>query len=339
VNTEFDVIVIGAGIAGLSAAHCLQAAGKRVCVLDKSRGIGGRMASRRNHELQWDHGAQYFTAQSPVFRAQVAAWLKAKAVARWKAPIAAWDGDVLSTTNANARYVGTPFMKSPLNIMAKNLTLKLNTQVTAIEQKELGWLVKSDLQTWIAKQLVIALPALQAQALLPQQHAANKVAENALMEPCWAVMLSTETPLQLPYGGVFVNQGPFSWIAQDSTKPERNLQQHSLQTWVLHATTAWSLTHLENSAAEVETLFVAEFNRLLRCWLPASPPPIWKQISAHRWRYARGAITELTSKHIWQEDGLALAGDWLAGGRVEGAYLSGITAAQQLIIEQAQVTK
>lgn len=329
-NTEFDAIVIGAGIAGLSAAHCLQAAGNRVGVLDKSRSIGGRMATRRNNELQWDHGAQYFTAQSSVFRAQVSAWIKAKAVARWKAPIAAWNGDVLSTTNANARYVGTPFMKSPLEIMTKNVTVNLNTKVISIEKKETGWLVKSDLQAWLTKQLVIALPALQALTLLPQQHAATKVAENALMEPCWAVMLSTETPLPLPYGGVFVNEGPLSWIAQDSAKPERNLQQHSLQTWVLHATTAWSLAHLENSDTEVETL-VSEFNRLLRCWLPASPTPVWKQTSAHRWRYARGAITELISKHVWQEDGLALAGDWLAGGRVEGAYLSGLTAAQQLI--------
>lgn len=330
-NTEFDVIVIGAGIAGLSAAHCLQAAGKRVCVLDKSRSIGGRMATRRNNELQWDHGAQYFTAQSPVFRAQVAAWLKAKKVVRWKAPLAAWNGDVLTMTKPNPRYVGSPFMKSPLDMMTENVTLKLNTQVTAIEQNEMGWLVKSDLQAWVTKQLVIALPALQAQTLLPQQHASNKAAKNALMEPCWAVMLSTEITLPLPYGGVFVNQGPLSWVAQDSVKPQRNLQQPTIQTWVLHATTAWSLAHLENSANEVETLLVAEFNRLLACWLATSLTPIWKHVSAHRWRYARGAITELISKHVWQEDGLALAGDWLAGGRVEGAYLSGITAAQQLI--------
>ena len=330
-NTEFDVIVIGAGIAGLSAAHCLQAAGKSVCLLDKSQGIGGRMATRRNNDVQWDHGTQYFTAQSPVFRAQVAAWLKTKKVVRWKAPIAVWNGDVLTLTKPNSRYVGSPCMKSPLDMMTENVTLKLYTQVTAIEQKELGWLVRSDLQTWVAKQLVIALPALQAQALLPQQHAANKIAENALMEPCWAVMLSTEISVPLPYGGVFVNQGPLSWIAQDSLKPQRNLQQPSIQNWVLHATTEWSLAHLENSVSEVETLLVAEFNRLLTGWLPASPTPIWKQVSAHRWRYARGAITELISTHVWQEDGLALAGDWLAGGRVEGAYLSGITAAQQLM--------
>ena len=330
-NTEFDVIVIGAGIAGLSAAHCLQTAGKLVCVLDKSRDVGGRMATRRTSELQCDHGAQYFTAQSPAFRAQVAAWLKAKTVARWKAPIAAWNGYELCSSKPNARYVGTPFMKSPLQLMAKNLTVKLGTQVTSVAQTEFGWRVNSDLQSRAAKQLVIALPAAQAQAIIPKEQLANNVAANALMEPCWALLLTTEVHLPLPYAGVFVNEGAFSWVAQDNTKPQRNLHQPSVQTWVMHATPAWSTAHLECSAQEVEILLVAEFNRLLTRWLPAAPIPTWKYIAAHRWRYARGTSTAVPPTHAWQENGLALAGDWLAGGRVEGAYLSGLTAAQLLI--------
>ena len=334
-NTEFDAIVIGAGIAGLSAAHCLQTAGKRVCVLDKSRDVGGRMATRITSELQCDHGAQYFTAQSPAFRAQVAAWLKAKAVARWKAPMAAWNGSELSLSKPKARYVGTPFMKSPLQLLAKNLTVKLSTHVTSVAQTEVGWRVNSDLQSWTAKQLVIALPAAQAQALLPQKQLAYDIAANALMEPCWALLLATEVHLPLPYAGVFVNQGAFSWIAQDNTKPQRNLPrtsaQTSLQTWVMHATPAWSIAHVECSAKEVEILLVAEFNRLLKYWLPALPIPIWKHSAIHRWRYARGTSTAVLPTHAWQQNGLALAGDWLAGGRVEGAYLSGLTAAQLLI--------
>ena len=334
-DTEFDVMVVGAGIAGLSAAQCLQTAGKRVCVLDKSRDVGGRMATRRTSELQCDHGAQYFTAQSPAFRAQVAAWLKAKTVARWNAPIAAWNGYELSLTKPNARYVGTPFMKSPLQLMAKNLTVKLGTQVTSVAQTEFGWQVNSDLQSWAVKQLVIALPAAQAQTILPQDQLACKVAANTLMEPCWALLLTTNVHLPLPYAGVFVNQGAFSWVAQDNTKPQRNLHQTSvqtsLQTWVMHATPAWSIAHLECSAKEVEILLLAEFNRLLTHWLPTLPIPIWQHVATHRWRYARGTSTAVPPTHAWQENGLALAGDWLAGGRVEGAYLSGLTAAQLLI--------
>ena len=41
---EYDIVVVGAGIAGLMASRCLTEAGYRVIVLEKARGVGGRMA-------------------------------------------------------------------------------------------------------------------------------------------------------------------------------------------------------------------------------------------------------------------------------------------------------
>jgi monoamine oxidase len=39
---EFDVIVIGAGAAGVSAVRRLSAEGRSVCVLERRRRLGGR---------------------------------------------------------------------------------------------------------------------------------------------------------------------------------------------------------------------------------------------------------------------------------------------------------
>ena len=64
-----DVLVIGAGMAGLIAAAELQRAGRRVVVLDKSRGVGGRLASRRFDGATFDHGAQFITTRNPRFAA------------------------------------------------------------------------------------------------------------------------------------------------------------------------------------------------------------------------------------------------------------------------------
>lgn len=66
-----DVAIIGAGLAGVAAAGDLIAAGKSVLLIDKSRGIGGRMATRRHAGTRIDHGAQFFTARSERFAAFV----------------------------------------------------------------------------------------------------------------------------------------------------------------------------------------------------------------------------------------------------------------------------
>ncbi|MEM7423722.1 MAG: FAD-dependent oxidoreductase, partial [Pseudomonadota bacterium] len=63
-----DVIVIGSGMAGLSCAKVLVEAGLNTVVLDKGRGIGGRLATRRAADgMQFDHGLQYLSAKTSAF--------------------------------------------------------------------------------------------------------------------------------------------------------------------------------------------------------------------------------------------------------------------------------
>ncbi|WP_027467887.1 NAD(P)/FAD-dependent oxidoreductase [Deefgea rivuli] len=321
-DTNWDVIVVGAGMAGLSAAQQLRAAGRRVLVLEKSRGIGGRMATRRTDAAQWDHGAQYFTARSAVFRRQVAQWLRAKVIARWQAPVAVWNGLQLKTSSPQQRFVGTPTMNAPLRQMAEQLEIQLSTQVTAIERVNGIWQVRADSACWLAPQIVIALPAPQAAALIPPVYSSHAMAAQTTMQPCWALMLTCEQALDLPFAGVFINEGPLSWIAHDSSKAARGGQN-----WLLHACAEWSQAHLEDSPEQVMALLGAELNRLLSQWGKTSVT--WQNATPHRWRYARGNTEQTLTPSA--QDGLVVAGDWLAGGRVEGAYLSGLAAANALL--------
>jgi len=332
VNNNWDVIIIGAGMAGLTAAQQLRSAGRRVLVLEKSRGVGGRMATRRTDTAQWDHGAQYFTARSAPFRRQVAHWLRANVVHRWQAPIYAWDGQTLKASSPQQRFVGSPTMNAPLRAMAAQLDVQLLTQVNQISQENDNWLVQSDSQHWQAPQLILALPAPQAAKLLPTTHPLHNIVSQIQMQPCWAVMVSSHHAIHLPFAGLFVNEGfnegvnddVLSWIALDSSKPNR-----SGQHWVLHASVAWSLAHLDDTPdAVIETLCQA-FNRLLKQW--GQSKPSWRTASAHRWLYARGNTEAVITQDAC--DGLVIAGDWLAGGRVEGAYLSGLQASDLLLAQ------
>ncbi|QZA77193.1 FAD-dependent oxidoreductase [Deefgea tanakiae] len=330
-KTNWDVIVIGAGMAGLSAAQQLRAAGKDVLVLEKSRGVGGRMATRRTDAGQWDHGAQYFTARSATFRRQIALWLRANVVSRWHEPIYAWDGTTLQASSPQQRFVGKPTMNAPLRAMAAQLVIELSAQVSCISRSCGAWSVHSESKTWQAPELVLAIPAPQVARLLPATHPLQAATAQVTMQPCWAVMISSKHAIHLPFAGLFVNEtnvndDVLSWIALDSSKAGR-----SGQHWVLHASVAWSLAHLDDTPDMVIDALCQAFSRLLKQW--GQSKPSWQAATAHRWLYARGNAEAPITQDA--SDGLAIAGDWLAGGRVEGAYLSGVAAADILLTHSA----
>jgi predicted NAD/FAD-dependent oxidoreductase len=118
-NPTPHLAVIGAGLAGLSCAAALQQAGLKVTVCEKSRGAAGRMSARRGEDWQCDHGAQYFTARPPDFRAEVVRWVRA-GVAGALAPRLQVLGDSLARVPDSTlqRFVGVPAMTTPARHLA-----------------------------------------------------------------------------------------------------------------------------------------------------------------------------------------------------------------------------
>ena len=62
---QFDCIVIGAGLAGLTAARDLQDQGKSVLVLESSDRVGGRVKSDYQDGFIFDHGFQVINPRYP----------------------------------------------------------------------------------------------------------------------------------------------------------------------------------------------------------------------------------------------------------------------------------
>ncbi len=322
--TTQHIAIIGAGIAGLSCATTLQQAGHTVQVFDKGRGIGGRLSTRRSELWQCDHGAQYFTAKSPAFRQQVSDWLDSGVAALWEPEILVYKaGHWTAPQGSMQRYVGIPGMSAPMRALAKPLNVQTSTTIEQLTRTPEGWQLNSaehGVLMPIFSQVVIAVPPIQATAILGEASSLlNAIAQDVVMQPCWTVMMQFSTPLSLPFEAAFINTGPISWIARNSSKPSRS----GLETWVLHATSAWAQAHLEQTAHEVGPELIRAFTAL-----GGTEPDTW---SAHRWRYASSEPSiDLTS--AWDaQAGLGLCGDWLNGGRVEGGWLSGRSLAGKML--------
>ena len=333
------VAIIGAGLAGLSCAQALVQAGHQVHVFDKSRGPSGRMSTRRAEDpagpWQCDHGAQYFTARNAAFRAEVARWQQAGVAALWDARLASFGGSSWSTPETPLeRFVGTPRMTSPAAWLVQGLQqageraqTQWQTTVQRLERQADGWTITSaehGLHAQRYSAVLLAVPAPQAVPLLqPVAVAGAAVAASARMRGSWAVMVRCPVPVPLPWDGAFINDGPLRWVARDSSKPGRTVPP-GMETWLLHASPEWSEAHIEDSADAVTGTLLAAFAAL------GGPSTHLVQATAHRWRYA-DTEPALTQGHWWDATAcVGMCGDWLNGGKVEGAWLSGQSLAQQL---------
>ncbi len=333
------VAVVGAGIAGIAAARALRAAGVAVTVFDKGRSAGGRVATRRRDGLQFDHGAQFFTVRTPQFAAALQPLQRDGLVARWHGPFRTLaDGAFGPDPRTDAeRWVAVPGMSALPRALAGGLQIEAATRVEALRKAADGWLLQAATlgdgrvcERGPYSAVVLALPAAQAHALLlaagvggPVAQAASALAE--ALQPCCAALVALEREVEDARGGLFVVDEALSFVAHDGGKPGRG----GAATYVLHAAAQWSDAHFlappEDSAAQL----VAAFARCL-----SRPLPAVVHLQGHRWRYAlaqevAGAGGPSAAADRGQR--LLLCGDSLVGGRVEGAFSSGLAAADALL--------
>lgn len=308
--------IIGAGMAGMACAHALAAKGKFVVVFEKSRGLGGRMSTRRGDTWQCDHGAQYFTARDPQFRQQVAHWVEQGIVQAWQARIGVYDETGWRQLDDTIeRFVGVPGMNAPVAALAGQIEVRRGTQIAALARGQDGWqlLLKENggrSETFDA--VVLAMPAPQALALAaPWSATLAAIAQSVVMLPSWALMAQfEERPLQ-QLDAAFINLGPIRWLARQASKPGRPEEE----TWLIHANAAWSCDHLEAQPSEIANAIIDALKQL------GMPEPSSHEI--HRWRYADIESPLTVGSAFDRNCHVGLCGDWLCGGKVEGAWLSG----------------
>ncbi len=332
------VAVVGAGIAGAACAAGLQQAGLAVTLFDKSRGAGGRLATRRAawtgddgsaHAVEFDHGAQTIAARQPRFRALLARAEAAGAVARWQPRVhAGWPAAAVRDV-----YVGTPGMPALVRHLARGVPLRLEQTVQRLHRTNQGWqLVLAGSETaGPFDQVVLALPPAQAAVLLAghQDPWADALAA-VPMAPCWTLMAATDD-VDWPWDATEPGRGPLAWVARNDRKPGRSAPR-GIATWVAQATPAWSTAHLEADPADVARALRDALSALLPARAASGGPLRWHHGSVHRWRYALPAADTLDGRQCWWDAarGLGVCGDGFSGGDVEAAWRSGDELADTL---------
>ena len=133
------------------------------------------------------------------------------------------------------------------------------------------------------------------------------------------MMLRFHGVLDLPFEAVFINDGILSWAARNNAKPQRTGEE----VWVIHGQSQWSQDHIDADPQTIAPQMIAAFIAI------GGVAPA--EYSIHRWRYASSDPSHQVRFHCDAEECIAYCGDWLHGGRVEGAWLSGQALANAII--------
>ena len=313
-------IIIGAGMAGLTAARELTRHKWQVTVLDKGRGVGGRMATRRIHKTRADHGAQYFSARTPEFQAQVQAMRDAGVVTEWYLP----------GIDTHPRYIGVSGMSAIAKYLAVGLTIHTEEKVVQVEGDATGCTVRTEAgRVYSADRLIITIPAPQVKALLAdsgiQLAAPDQSALDAISyQPCLAVIAVLNRPSRIPApGGMKYQDGPISWIADNQQKGVTD-EEPSV---TIHASPQYSRERLEDDLSDVGEDLLDELHE----WISTEEVGSFQ---VHRWRYSL-CDQRYPGPYLWCRTPfpLLLGGDGFGMGNVEGAFQSGLQMARALVEE------
>lgn len=328
---KVETVVIGAGLSGLTAARELQQDGREVVVLEKSRGLGGRCATRRWDGVRMDHGAQYFTAKSLEFARQVSQWLAHDVAQIWTHRLHSWqEGELFFDQERQARphYVCRDGMHQLGKFIAKDLDIQLETKVRAVQLAGDSWevFVENQERPWQASRVIATAPMPQMvdwfqEASGELQETLHRINKLIKMQPCLALMLHCPG-LNPEWAGIHVEDDTVRWIGHDSSKRP----SESEGRFVVHASPEFSQRWQDDDWKQAEGIMREKIAAITDGLLAA---PTASQM--HRWRYARVAKAHLSGAvRAWQNPPLVLAGDGHHSGRVSGAWLSGLSAAEEL---------
>lgn len=344
-HSHFEVAIIGAGMAGLTCAQRLHQAGYRVVVVDKSRGLGGRMATRRLHNTHADHGVCYLKPKNDPFKALLETLL---AQTSDHTILRTWT-DTIHELNSEGhlqepvplerfpRYASAIGITAIAKFLGTGLTILPGQRVERIRFAEQQWHLQfetqaaAQLEPITAQIVVVAIPAPQALVLLEPlaeiglDAAFLAAVESVQFSPCISAIAvypreCLAEVAALPWkAAICPHDSDLAWVGIDSSKQISPAQP----VFVVQSNADFANRH--SATGDLQAVGQQLLNKAARSLLPWLAVP--QVLQVHRWRYAF-PINSLAERCLPANLPLVCAGDWCGGNRVESAFDSGLAAAE-----------
>jgi len=333
-----DVVVVGAGVAGLACARALSRAGADVVVLDKGRGVGGRCATWRYKDQPIDYGVSFLHGSDQEFLAALESVEGATRLEGWPVRIEG-HGIPCQPAAFNPQHVRVIFAEG-LTVFPKHLALGIDVylRTRAVRIDEVGGdvrVVTDEGEHWVAHDVAVTLPVAQARALLgtiapspPALKAVDGLLGMLATIPCLTVMAVYEPDAPRPAWDMILPEDSrvLHLVSHDSAK---RLEPEHLAI-VCQALPHWSRRNMNSQEETWTGEILKEAARLMGSWAAS---PLWSR--SHRWQFARAdGGSELSGPLLVELPGgsrIGLAGEVFGEEvGVQAAYVSGRRLADRI---------
>lgn len=323
------IAIIGAGFAGLVLANQLKNFAE-ITIFEKSRGVGGRMASRTKDNFTFDFGCQFFLAKNPQFKSFLQPFIDKKIVQSLEGNFVEIDNYQITYNRRwnqdKNHYVAIPKMTNLCKEMAVGLNIISQTKVAKLNKINNSWQVFDDKQNFLGDfdWVFFAIPPLQVADILPNYCSFFPDLANYKMMGCYSLMLGLSQSLNLNFDFALIKNSIISWISSENTKPHENIGHG----YTILARNSWADLHIDDDIDSIKSQLINEFEKIANQKLPEI-----LHIDIHRWRFANIAKQENPVGYLVDKNmQIGACGDWLIQGRVEASYLSAMQLFEQFLL-------
>ncbi len=334
---------VGAGAGTAAAVSVLSAAtDAKITVLEKSRGVCGRAATRRRDDVRYDYGANYVKSDDERVVDLLTDDLDTDGLVDITEPIYTFDESGTVSEGRDADDHKWTYERG-LTQIAKRLFARTDahvereTRVETLTHTGDGWTATdTDGTTWgTFDRLVLNPPAPQTAELLagadwdsPHRSDLLEAIDDVDYRTIYTAILHYPFEVDVPYYAL-VNPDKnheVGWIAREECKDGHVPDGETLL--VVQASPDWSVAHYDDPAQDnAETLAAITADIVGDDRLTA---PDWTDTQG--WRYAlpdEGAPSGLLQSAA--ADALYFVGDWVAGeARLHAALRSGLETGERL---------
>ncbi|MGD8426265.1 MAG: FAD-dependent oxidoreductase [Balneolaceae bacterium] len=339
--------IIGASISGLIAGRRLAQAGHDVTVIEKSRALGGRLATVNMDGLNLDYGISHFEVNTNTFQGFVDTLLEEGSAKIWAEEFSLHDGTSFYDVDPNAypenHYVSTEGMQSIAKGLSRWVDVKSKekagglTYIGPDRSKKRSWMINlTDISVFECDAVIIATPAVEAYGVI--QTAQNKTATRRIIrhidevhyDGCFSMVATYDHEVP-EWTGIECENSPLGWIGNESSKQE-NAEHAGI---LIRSTHDFFKKHAQADDELIKESLLEEASNVVGPWVLQA-----KSTYLHRWKYfkARNPIDEYFMELEMEDAPLALVGDYLGGNTLENAYISGYNLAEYWIKKYSTVT-